>query len=271
MTAIALPRPNVIAAIVRRDYLLTRSYRLAFGLDLFHGVLELGAYFFISRTFVGTTPAHLHGAPTYFAFAAVGIAVGTVVEAAVDSVGRRLRDEQLTGTLEILVAQPLSPTELSLGLVGFPFLFAMARALVYLTIAAAWIGLDLSRVSWLGLATVLLAAGFALTSLGLISAAVVLVLKRGHVLATTAIFVMGLLSGAIFPIASLPDWLEPLGRIMPTRFAFDGVRGALFQGGGWSLDATALLLIGIVGLPLGLFAFRRALGLTERLGSLSQY
>jgi ABC-2 type transport system permease protein len=263
--------PGGVAAIVRRDYLITRSYKLAFGFDLFYGVIELGAYFFISRTFLGVHPGHLHGAPTYFAFAAVGIAVATVVDAAVNDIGRRIRDEQLTGTLEVLAAQPVSSTGLCLGLVGFAFSFALVRGLAYLVIAAAWIGVDLSRASWPGLVLVLLSAGAAMTALGVVSAALVLVLKRGHVLASSAMFVLTLLGGSVFPISALPGWLQPVSRVLPTRFAFDGVRGALFEGRGWGIDALALLLTAVVGIPIGLFVFERALRLTKRQGSLGQY
>ena len=99
----SVPRWRVIAAIVRRDYLITRSYRLPFVLDAFYGLLELSVYFFISRTFHGFVPAQLQGAPSYFAFAAAGIVVAVVVAAAASGLAQRLREEQLTGTLEALV------------------------------------------------------------------------------------------------------------------------------------------------------------------------
>jgi hypothetical protein len=68
-------RVQAIAAIMRRDYHITRSYRLALGLDLFFGVANLFLYYFISRTFGHASPASLDGALSYFAFAVVGIVV----------------------------------------------------------------------------------------------------------------------------------------------------------------------------------------------------
>jgi ABC-2 type transport system permease protein len=99
----------------------------------------------------------------------------------------------------------------------------------------------------------------------------VLVLKRGHVLASSAVFVMTLLSGSIFPVTALPGWLQPISRVLPTRFAFDGIRGALFEGHGWGVDVLALLLTAVVGIPLALVVFARAVRLTQRQGSLGQY
>ena len=48
---------------------------------------------------------------------------------------------------------------------------------------------------------------------------------------------MTFVSGALFPIAVLPDWLQTIGEAMPTWFAFEGLRDALFEGGGWADDA----------------------------------
>jgi len=261
----------VIATIIRRDYLITRSYRLPFALDAFYGLLEIAVYFFISRTFLGFTSSNLQGAPTYFGFAAVGIAVAVVVAAAASGLANRLREEQLTGTLEALAVQPVTTTEMCLGLAGFPLLFAVGRAVIYLTIAGVWMNLDLGRTSWSGLFLMLLLTATALSVLGIAAGAIVLVLKRGEVLATMLLFGMTVLCGSVFPISALPDWLEPVGKVLPLRFAFDGVRAALFRGEGWQSDSLALLAFTVVGLGVAIAMFDRALHFGRRAGSLAQY
>jgi ABC-2 type transport system permease protein len=267
----ARPRPRVISAVVRRDYHVARSYRLAFVLDLLYGVINLVVFFFISRTFADATTSELDGAPSYFAFAAVGIALTIVIGAASSGLAARIREEQLTGTLEALVAQPLTTTEVALGLAGFPFLFAIVRAAFYILVAAALLGLDLSGTDWAGFVVVLVVAGIALSALGVLFGAVVLIVKRGEVLAGMVTFGMGLVSGAFFPVSVLPGWLEPLGAVVPTRFAFDGLRSAIFEGGGWGGDALALLAFTAVGFPIAVYAFSRALAHARRAGTLSQY
>jgi ABC-type multidrug transport system permease subunit len=265
-------RRHAIAAIVRRDYQLARSYRLAFGMDLLLGFANLILYFFISRTFTGVgRTAGLHGAPSYFAFALVGIVITVVMTAASTSLAMRIREEQLTGTLEALVVQPLGSFELAVGLVGFPFLFAMVRALAYLGIAWAWLNVDFARADWSGVALVFLSAGLALTSLGIALGAIVLVIKKGDVLASLAVFALGLISGALFPISVLPDWLEPLAKIAPMRFAFDGLRSALYRGSGWGEDVVVLALFGALTFPAAVWIFDRSLRFAERKGSLAQY
>src|SRR5215208_5260225 len=96
----SLPRPSAFMALTRRDVKIYLSYRLMMTLDLWIGALDVVVYYFISETFEGTTSESLGDAPTYFAFALVGIAVSVVIEATSIGIGTKVREEQLTGTLE---------------------------------------------------------------------------------------------------------------------------------------------------------------------------
>lgn len=266
-----LPRLRVVTTLVQRDYLMSRSYRLAFVIDAVFGILNLTVFFFISRTVGEVQTEHLKGAPTYFAFAAVGLAMSLVVQAASTGLARRVREEQLTGTLEMLVAQPVTATEMSLGLAGFPFAFATFRAAAYLLLAGAVLGLDLSRTDWLGFVAILAASGSAITAIGIALAALVIIIKRGEVLTGMAVFALGMVSGALFPVDVLPVWLSFIGKAMPTRFAFDGLRSALFLGDMWLDEAVALVLFSVVSIPAATALFRGALAYARRSGSLTQY
>jgi ABC-2 type transport system permease protein len=257
--------------IVERDFSITRSYRLTFVLDIFFVIVNLAVFFFISRTFKNATTADLHGAPSFFAFAAVGIALTTVIDTASVGLARRVRDEQLTGTLEVLLTHPIRIPELAFGLAGFPFLFALIRTTVYLLIVALWAHIDLSLQKVAGLVVVLTGAAIAFSALGILLAAVTMVIKRGDTLVGMVVYAMGFISGAFFPVSVLPGWIEPIGRVMPTRFAFDGLRSAMFHGSGWIGDVGALLLFGILGIPCALWLFQYALEIGRRRGSLGQY
>jgi len=234
-------------------------------------VLELATYFFISKTFGDLTPEDLHGAPTYFGFAAVGIVLTTVIVAATSGIGERLRREQVTGTLEALVSNPITTIELCFGLVGFPYLYALLRSTIYLIVAGTLMNLDLGNASWLGFAAVFIASGLALSTLGILAGAVVLVIKRGDVLLGALVYGLTLVSGSVFPVAALPDWLEAIGKLSPLKLALDGTRAALFGGSDWGTDAALLGAFAAATIPVALLAFSFALSYAKRAGSVAQY
>ena len=265
------PRPAIALALMRRDYAITRSYRLAFVADLFFGVISLAVYYLISKTFRHTSTAQLQGAHTYFGFAAVGVAITVVIQAATAGLSQRVREEQLTGTLEALVSQPIGVTELATGLAGFPFAFASARAALYLGFAIPWLDLGRSSPDWLGVVLLFGTTAVAITSIGIALGAMVLVLKRGEGLLTLVSFGLGMLGGAVFPVSVLPGWLRPLSYIVPTHPAFTGIRTALFRGHGWVGSELALAGFAVVAAPLAIWLFGRALRHTLRHGTISQY
>jgi ABC-2 type transport system permease protein len=262
---------GVFTAFLRRDWRTTKSYRLPFILDAFYGFLNLAVYFFISRTFQGVGVGHLQGAPSYFAFAAVGLIVGTIIDTASDTIAYRIRDEQLAGTLEALLVQPLSVTQFCLGAIAFPFVFAASRATLYLAIAAIWMHLDFEQTRWVGLTLMLLLGAAAITTFGILAGAVALVLKRGEVAAGMAIFALTILSGSVFPVSSLPGWLQQLSKILPLRYVLEGIRHALFGNGNWTTSAIVLAGFALVGVPAAIWIFGRALALSRRAGTVGQY
>jgi ABC-2 type transport system permease protein len=264
------PRRRALLALIRRDFMVQRSYRLAFAFDLFFTILNLLVAYFVSRTFAGVKSASLGGAPSYFDFAAVGLTLSAVVTATSTGLASRIREEQLTGTLEALMIQPITPSELAFGFAGFPISFATVRTAAYLLIAGTVLGLDVSHASWPGFVLVLFLTATAFVGIGILAGALVLVVKRADALTGAILFSLSLVSGAAFPVSVLPGWLETLGRLSPMRPAFDGVRAALF-GRDWHGDALFLAIFSAVGIPVAVFLFGKALAYGRRSGSIGQY
>jgi ABC-type multidrug transport system permease subunit len=258
-------------ALVRRDWLIQRSYRTPFVSDLVFGFLNLVLYYFISRAVHPNAPSELDGAPSYFAFATAGIAMAAVLGGSVIVITRRIREEQLTGTLEMLIAQPISAMEIALGIAGFPFLFAAFRALLFLGLAALLLGLPIAHLDPFGLLIAVSASGLAFTAIGVALGAMVLLVKRADALGAALISAMALLGGAFFPTHVLSPWLRPLSYVVPTRYAFSAVRGAQFGHISWLGPSAILVAFTAVVLPLGLAAFGYALRRNIRLGTLQEY
>jgi ABC-type multidrug transport system permease subunit len=263
----ALPGTAVVA-LIRGDARQRSTFRFALALDFAFGVLNLIVFFFISHVLRRPAHAELAGAGSYFSFAAVGIAFMLVIGAATAGLMRRVREEQLSGTLEALVVQPVGPVALAFGLAGFPFLFATARAAVYLLIAGLWLGLRVAHASIAGVALVLVAAALCVMAIGIALSAVALLLRQADSLGRVTVFALGFLGGAYFPISQLPHPLQWVSDVLPTKFAFDGLRSALYTGSGWWSDLGLLVAFAAVALPLTVLAFRVALEASMRRGTL---
>jgi ABC-type multidrug transport system permease subunit len=99
----------------------------------------------------------------------------------------------------------------------------------------------------------------------------VVVFKRAEALGSFGTVGLSLLGGAVFPTSALPHWLQPVATVVPTRFAFNAVRHALFGKGDWLGPTLALVGIGAALMALSLVLFAAALRLVVRQGTVSQY
>jgi ABC-2 type transport system permease protein len=257
-----------VLALVRRDLAQRRVVRFALALDLAFGALNLVVFQFIGRVLRDLPPGPVTHAGGYFSFAAVGIAFFLVIQTGTTGITRQIRDEQHSGTLELVVAQPVGTGPLALGLAGFPFLFATVRAFAYLLIAAA-LGLRTSHANWAGVAVVLLAAAPSMAAIGIVLAAVALVAERGDVLARFVAFGLGFLSGAYFPVSELAPAGRWVAALLPTRVALDGQRAAL-AGAPWWPTAATLAVADLMTLPAAVAIFGASLRWARRHGRLTR-
>src|SRR4029079_12789108 len=131
----------------------------------------------------------------------------------------RIREEQLTGTLELLCVQPVRTWQLGYGTASFPIAFALVRAAAYLVIAVVALDLPTDSTDWPGVTAMLLTASLAFAPIGVLGAAATIVFKRGGTIAGLLVFAMTFVSGALFPLSLLPEWLQPIGRAMAARVA----------------------------------------------------
>jgi ABC-2 type transport system permease protein len=82
------------------------------------------------------------------------------------------------------------------------------------------------------------------------------------------------LSGVLYPVSVLPDWLRAIGRLLPLTHALAVLRGALLVGaspGALADSFIALLLFAGVLAPVGAGVFAFALRRARVDGSLSHY
>ena len=110
--------------------------------------------------------------------------------------------------------------------------------------------------------------------LGLVTAACIVTFRRGAGLLGAIMSVLGLASGAFFPLTLLPDWLQTLAEANPVAIVLEGAREALIGGTGWEGVGSGALLLGavsVLAMLAGVHAFRAALAREHRRGTLGLY
>ncbi len=174
---------SVVAAFLRRDFRINISYRVSFAFQSVAIVFELALFYFLSRVVDDAEfAAHQNLSEGYFGYAAVGLALLTIVQVSLSSFSYKLREEQTTGTLEALMATPTSPSLIVLSSAVYDLIRATVTGLVLIVAAVVVFGLRLELdPASIGMAVVALVGCLGLfASLGVAVAAVTVVFKRGH-------------------------------------------------------------------------------------------
>jgi ABC-2 type transport system permease protein len=167
--------------------------------------------------------------------------------------------EKEKGTIEQLLVTPLKPYEMILGKMIPPILIAMIDILVVFLVAVFWF-----RVPMRGSVTVLFTLGALFLTVGLglgMFISTVSKNQRQSIMTTNLIMSpMFILSGFVFPIASMPILIQWLTSIIPLRYFLIIVRGIFLKGNGivylWP-QVWPLIILGSVILSLSILRFSK--------------
>ena len=259
-----------LLAFARRDFRILRSYRAAM-VGQIAGTLLFLASFAIVSSVVRDDFADRFGAG-YAAYAAVGVAITGVLIAAMQAFADSVREAQLDGTLEAMLLAPARGEEIVACMGAFAVVVSVVTGTVTVGVAAIVTGdFDVDVVTLL-LTFVLSVVAFC--GVGLLSAAAVLLMKRGNPVATLLGMAGSLTAGAYAPVDTFPDWLRWLARVNPMTYAVEAWRAALLFGDGPGTVAGALAVLGgvaVLGLPFSWWVLGRAIHVARADGTLGSY
>jgi len=152
--------------------------------------------------------------------------------------------EKETGTLELLLVSPLRPLQIVVGKVTPYLLLAFTNAVT--TLVVAWVAF---RVPIEGSLVFLLAASL-LYVLVALAIGVFISTKsadqRAAMMATLLVLLLPTLalSGFVFPISSMPAFLQPVTNVVPATWFIRIVRGIMLKGLGVEMLWKELLVLG---------------------------
>jgi ABC-2 type transport system permease protein len=262
-------------AFLKKDFLMESSYRLSFFFNFFGILISILSYFFINKLFGNAIVPHLTAyGVNYFSYVLVSTAFFGYVGVGLGSFSERIRLEQQQGTLEAILVTPARISTILLSLALWNLILATIDLIVYICLAIFLFKISFVNINILSTIIIFLLTITSFSALGIISAAFIMVFKRGNPFGWILGSLEGLIGGVYFPITVLPQWLQILAKFFPITYAIQAIQLALYKGYSLSLlwrETGILLLFSVVLLPLALVSFKFSLRKASREGTLGQY
>ncbi|MBI4719039.1 MAG: ABC transporter permease [Planctomycetes bacterium] len=259
----------------KRDAIMAASYRVAFAVQLLGNLLVLGVFYYIGKT-IGDKeiPALAEYGGSYLAFLLIGIALTDCVGVSLTTFAKQIREGQLTGALE---ATLMSPVPLSMVLIYsslWGYFLSAVRFVLYLVLGALLYGVALGDADLLSALVIFVLTVLCFAGIGMLWAAVIMLVKRGESIMTVGGYLVILVSGVLFPADMLPAWVQRLAELVPLTHALDGMRYALLRGYALPQLVGVMLKLGVLAAVLlvaGLGTFGLAVRRAKQTGSLTEY
>lgn len=252
-----------------------RSYRTALVLSGISGVVGM-AQFALMGLFLregNTFPGIEQYGGDVIAYLLSGTIFTGFVGISLHSFSSTVQEEQMAGTLEAVADSPAGITRVMAFSAVTGFIGTVAGSILMMGLFSLLLDFDLN-VDIGSVAVSLFLTLLALGGFGMAGCGVVLVTKKGDPITWTVLTAMTLLSGVLYPITVLPQWLQTVSRFLPTTTALDLLRSSLLTSASVTGTlAAALPLLGwaLVSVPMGALLLRWGLLTARRRGSLGQY
>ena len=150
--------------------------------------------------------------------------------------------ERTQGTMERLLASPVTRIEMVLGyMLGFGF-FAMIQATVTLLFTIYVLQVKYNG-NLLSIFVVTLALVLGSVNLGIFLSAFARNELQAIQFIPIVILPQVLLSGLLWPVQEMPGWLQAIARIMPLTYAIDALTDIMIRGKGLAATWVALLVL----------------------------
>jgi len=183
--------------------------------------------------------------------------------------------ERWEGTLEYTMMAPVRRATQLLGSTFYAVIYGLIHTAAILVVMVLFFPqLDLSHANLPAAAAFMALGSFSFVGIGMVAAILpLLYVERGAQMTFVIQSVLLLISGVYYSVSILPPWMQVLSHLSPATYVLDAVRGAMIEGRGVDSlagDAWPLILMGIVFIPLGLWAFGRAEQYAKRTGKLKR-
>jgi ABC-2 type transport system permease protein len=262
-----------LAAIARRDLVIQLSYHFQLAGFFLGTFLAAVMAFYVSELIDAPAPLDPYRG-SYFDYVLVGLAITAYAGTGVSAFTTQIAQEQASGTLEVLLAGPSRLAVILGGGFVLPFALATVEVGLLLTVGIGVFGAGLSADGLLLAVPIVLLILANFAALGILAAAVLLLVKRGDPVSRPLFQITLLLSGAIIPVDLFPGWLQFICHLNPAFYGVRSMREVLLGDPSWGRIAGDLSIMAgcaIVALPIAVAVFGRSVKAAKRLGVLATY
>jgi ABC-2 type transport system permease protein len=253
-------------AFIERNFFLTRRY---WGWEVAFLVYSVAGA--LSISLIGAD----QGSPRLLLTLMVGAIFWNYLSVVFSWIAETIAVERWEGTLEYTFMAPVRRWAQLLGSVTYAMVYGLIHTLVILVALVLFFPeLELTNANPLTALAFVLLGSFSFVGIGMIAAILpLLYVERGAQMTFVLQSVLLLVSGVYYSIEILPEWMQVLSRLSPATYVLDGVRAALIDGTPITAlvhDVWPLIVMGIVLIPFGLWAFSRAERYAKRTGKLKR-
>jgi ABC-2 type transport system permease protein len=260
---------------MKRDLVTTLSYRLAFVLGIastaigavrfafMAGFLQEGNQFPAIQQYGGDLMAYLISGTLFMALVSVSLT----------SFQGAIRSEQQSGTLEFLLLSDTPLIQILLYSASWNYILNLTSVGIVFAVLVLGFRIPL-KAQVTPLLTTLVLSTTCTAGIGMVSAGIIMVTKKGDPVAWIVGTLSGFLSGVLFPVESLPVWLQKASVALPTTYALSALRKTLIAGSGFgevSHELTVLALMSCVTVPCGIISFLLGFRKARKDGTLTEY
>jgi ABC-2 type transport system permease protein len=197
----------------------------------------------------------------YFQFVAPGIIAMVVMMALMTGLPHAISYEKDIGTLDGMLAAPISRLSIILGKVMAQTIRGMTQGLIILLLAMILFGVVIQGSILLVIALIILTV-FSFVGLGILITSFTDKEETATMVMMTLMFPMMFLSGVFFPLQQMPGYMQTFAHFLPLTYATTALRKVMVLGADVSSVATEITILvgfGVILLVIAVPMFKRAM------------
>lgn len=266
---------NKVIAFIKRDFIIEKSYKMAFFLNIINSLFPVLSFYFIAKLVDGGNAEGLvkYGGD-YFAFALIGISFTRYFQLAINTFSGTMRRAQMEGCLEAILSSQTPSDRIVMYSSVYSFLSSGVQLIMMFLFGWLFLNFSFAETNFPALIVTIIFSVLTFISLGILSAAGTIIFKKGEPFGWIFGTISGILGGAIFPIEVMPESLQVVSYIVPITYSLDAIRLSMLQGYSIEMISSQLIILATMGLvlfPLSLYAFKWTINKGKKDGTLLHY